>query len=968
VLAFFHAEMSDYQDLQHALRKRLAGEVRFDDMSRWLYSTDASIYQIEPVGVVIPKVAEEVDAAFEVAREHGVPVLARGGGTSLAGQTVGHAVVIDFSKYLNRVLEINPEERWARVQPGVVLDQLNAAVRPHGLLFGPDTATSNRANLGGMIGNNSAGARSILYGMTADHVPSLKALLSDGTTVTLEALDSRQLSAKLKADGLEGEIYRAVQRIVQEHRVEIVRRFPKILRRVSGYSLDAFVDADSFNLAKLIVGSEGTLAIVTEARLNLLPRPSHRALGVIHFHDLFAALEAVNPIVELKPSAVELIDRKILEITRRTVEHARRLTFVEGDPDALLLVEFQGDTASEVAAKVEELSRFCERQRFGYAMVRALSEQEQANIWYVRKAGAALVFKIRGERKPIAFVEDTAVAPERLPEYIRRFDAIVREHDTEAAIYAHASVGCLHIRPLINVKLPAEVEKMRSIAEQVSELVVEFGGAMSGEHGDGLARSQWNERLFGSELYQAFREIKQAFDPRGLLNPGKIVDAPPMTENLRQFGRGPFPAQPFLDFSREGGLGAAIELCNGNGACRKTDSGTMCPSYMVTLDEEHSTRARANALRAILTGHLAADQFTSRRLYEVLDLCVLCKGCKAECPTEVDVAKLKTEFLYHYYQNNRRPWRDYLFGHIHTASKWGSRFAPLSNWLVGSSLGRAVTSRALGIAPQRQLPRFSGRSFRRWFAGRPMAAVEDRPRVVLFVDTFMEYNDPAIGIAATRVLEAAGYSVILAGHKCCGRPMLSKGFLPQARRLAEHNLKVLLPFVEDGIPIVGCEPSCLLALREEYPDLLPSEDARRVAQHTFLIDEFIVREAEKGRFVSDFDERQTRILLHGHCHQKALVGIEPTVRFLSLAPQTTVEVVDSGCCGMAGAFGFEKEHFEVSLAMAERRLFPAVREKGEGWEVVAPGTSCRQQIAHGTGRRAWHPVELLARRLCEGCP
>ncbi|MFQ5709339.1 MAG: anaerobic glycerol-3-phosphate dehydrogenase subunit C [bacterium] len=955
------------QEIAVELEKRIEGEVRFDKYSRLLYSTDASIYEIEPKGVVIPKSTEDVQAVVELAYEHGIPIVPRGGGTSLVGQAIGAGIVIDFSKYLHRILEVNREENWARVQPGVVLDQLNQHVEAFDLFFGPDVATSSRANLGGLIGNNSAGAHSILYGKTIDHVLELQVLFCNGEAARLQPVQPEELSDNSHSD-FQRRLVQTVQQIVRNNQQEIGRRFPRILRRVSGYNLDALVNGQPFDLSKLVVGSEGTLALVTEAKVNLVPLPQHRVLGVIHFADLFAALAAVSPILEFKPSAVELLDHIILDLTRDTQEYARRMTFVEGRPAALLLVEFQGHSKKELVDQLHKLAVYLSKKKIGYAFVKAVEDREQADVWYIRKAGLGLLLGTREERRPIGFIEDTAVPPEKLSEYIRRFDEIIRAHETHACFYAHASVGCLHIRPMLDLNAPQDRDRMASLAAQVSDLVLEYGGAMSGEHGDGLARSCWNEKMFGPALYRAFAEIKRAFDPKNILNPGKIVDAQFLTDNLRRSARDtPAGITPFLDFSREGGFRKAIEICNGNGVCRKQGEGTMCPSYMVTLEEEHSTRGRANALRAVLSGRLDQREFTGKRLYEVLDLCVACKGCKGECPTNVDMAKLKYEFLYHYHRANGLPLRDRLFANIAGLNQMGSALAPVSNWVLGAAPVR-WSLHLLGIDRRRKLPPFARPSFVRWFERHKNSASKGKSKVVLFNDTFMTYNYPDIGKAAVAVLEAADCQVILPEKKCCGRPFLSKGLLEQARAHAQFNVEKLFPLVEQGYAIVGCEPSCILTFRDEYPDLLKDSRAKAVAEHSYLIEEFLQQQREQNEIELTLEPAESKFLLHGHCHLKALVGMDPTVEMLQMIPEARVEVVDSGCCGMAGAFGFEKEHYEVSLAMGRDRLFPAIAAKDRDWQVAASGVSCRQQIEHGTGRETLHPVEILARHLIQEPP
>jgi FAD/FMN-containing dehydrogenase/Fe-S oxidoreductase len=949
----------DYPEIAAALRKRVKGEVRFDKYSRLLYSTDASMYEIEPVGVVIPRHKGDVQATIEVAKRFSVPILPRGGGTSLAGQTVGHAIVLDFSKYMNKVLEVNQEELWCRVQPGLVQDELNAHVRPRGLLFGPDTSTSNRATIGGMIGNNSAGAHSLAYGKTLDHVVELTAFLSDGSEVALKDVSGAELETKSKAKTLEGQIYRSVSQLAQTHQNEIRARYPKIMRRVSGYNLDEFVKPQPFNLARMIVGSEGTLACVVEAKMRLVPKPKWTALDVIHFHDDIEALESAQAILETAPYALESTDRTILDLARGNIVQSKRLGFVQGHPTSLLIVEYAGETDEEVREQVHKLEELRKSKHIGYAATQAFKPEEVRAVWGVRKAGLGLLLGTKGDKKPIAFVEDTAVEPARLPQFIKRFQEILARHDATAGYYGHCSVGCMHIRPFINLKEQSEVQKMTAIAGEVTELVMEFGGALSGEHGDGLARSHFNERLYGPALYGAFREVKRAFDPKNLMNPGKIVDAPAMTESLRI---GPhyktwMPAT-MLDFSQQGGFTAAVEMCSGMGECRKKLDGTMCPSYMATLDEEHSTRGRANALRAVLSEKVPAQEFKGKRLYEVLDLCLECKACKAECPSNVDMAKLKYEFLYHYYRANGLPLRNRLFGGIEGLNRWGSRLAPFSNWMAKLKPARWLLKWIAGIDSRRPLPRFAVETFERWFEGHHPEIKREAGSVLLFHDTFNNFNTPATAIAATLFLERAGYRVTLAEKRCCGRPMISKGMLEEARNNAAWNVERLFPCARRNIAIIGLEPSCILTLRDEYPDLLRTEEAKTVAKHTFLLEEFLLRERQAGRLTLEFPKNGRKALLHGHCHQKALVGSAPTVEALNWAGFDVSEV-DSGCCGMAGSFGFEKEHYDLSVAIGNRRLAPAVRAADAAVEVVASGISCRQQIEHLTGRKAKHLAEVL---------
>jgi FAD/FMN-containing dehydrogenase/Fe-S oxidoreductase len=952
----------DTSRLVRALKEAVQGDVRFDHVSRVLYSTDASIYQIMPVGVVLPRGPEDIAATLRIAREEGVPVIPRGGGTSLAGQAVGRAIILDCSRYMDRILALDAAARWARVQPGVVQDVLNLAAAPHGLRLGPDTATSNRATLGGMMGNNSSGARAIVYGKTGDHVQELRVLLIDGSELHLRRPTPQALGQRPPAGGREGALYAVAARIAHEHRAEIEARFPRLTKRVSGYALDALL-ADPTDLIALLVGSEGTLGVVVEARVGLVPRPRHAVVAVIHFADLFDSFQAVPLILAHRPSAVEVIDRMVLEMTRAQLEYARRMTFVQGDPDALHIVELSGDDPDELRARLEALAADLRAAGAGYAVVPALTPAEQDNIWRVRKAGQGLLQGIKGDTKPITFIEDTAVPPERLAPYMRAVRAALDRHGVRAAFYAHASVGCIHVRPLINLKVRGEIETMKAIAAEVGELVLAYGGTMSGEHGDGLVRSWFIERFFGPRLYGAFREIKRAFDPPGLMNPGKIIDAPPIDAALRYGPAYRTMAVPTIfDWSQDGGFARAVELCSGVGACRKTTEGVMCPSYMVTREEEHSTRGRANLLRAVLAGVLPPSELTGRRLYEALDLCLACKACKAECPAAVDMAKLKAEVLARYRGTHGLPLRDWAFGHVRALARAGSAAAPLANWLAAQRPVRWALHVAGGVDRRRPLPALAREDFRRWWRRRERAARAPAPSgargtVALFADTFTLYSEPSIGRAAVELLERLGHTVVLPPVGCCGRPMISKGLLRQAARAAARNVAALWPLARAGVPIVGLEPSCILTFRDEVPDLVPGEAARALARHTLLIDEFLAREHRRAPLPFRAGRRGS-VLLHGHCHQRALAGTAAAREVLQAAG-FAVEEIDSGCCGMAGSFGFEREHYELSMAVGERRLLPAVRALPASVPVVAMGVSCRQQIRHGAARQALHLVELL---------
>ena len=966
------------QELAGELRKQVTGEVRFDPYSRALYSTDASIYRMEPVGVVVPRSADDVLAVMEVASRNRVPVLPRCGGTSLAGQSVNHAIVMDFSKYMRGVLEVNPEEQWARVQPGIVLDHLNQALASHRLQYAPDPSTSNRACVGGGVGNNTCGSHSVIYGKTLDHVLEVQAVLSDGSRAHFRELEGQELEARLSGAGLESEIYRQVGRIARENRDEIAARYPNIMRRVSGYNLDEFMGGGPVNMARMVVGSEGTLCVITEAKVNLVPVPPRKALAVLHFRDIVEACESTWELLGHNPAAIELIGRMILDRCREARGFAHLLSFVEGEPDALLVVEVNGDSDLEVRSKLDTLKEDAQRKGLGYACVNLMEPGEQAAVWALRSAGLGLLMSTKGDAKPLPYVEDAAVDPRNLGEYVRRFEEVVKAHNTTAGYYGHASVGCLHIRPLVDLKNADGVDRMVSIASDIADLVLEYGGCLSGEHGDGIVRGVWNEKMFGPQIYRAFREVKQAWDPHGIMNPGKIIDTPPMIENLRI---GPDYStetlETKLDFSQDLGYANLVEMCNGMGACRKT-TGTMCPSYMVTREEEHSTRGRANLLRSVLSGALPFTELTGKRLYDAMDLCLECKGCKAECQTGVDMAKLKYEFLDRYHGAHGLSLRARIFANINTLSRLGSRLAPLSNWAASNPLGKRLLHSLLGIHSRRSLPPLVRTTFPKWFAARARAsgkggsgrgAVQTK-RVVLLNDTFMNYNYPEVGIAAVELLERAGFAVELAapsggsrGAVCCGRPMISKGLLDQARANARRNVEALYPHVRQGTPIVGCEPSCLLTLRDEYPELVPEGEerarAREVAANSYLVEELLAMAQRQGALEVDFaDVSDRKLLLHGHCHQKALAGTGPSLAALKLAGYQ-VEEVNSGCCGMAGSFGFEAEHYDISMDIGRLRLFPAVEAKGPEWGVAVTGVSCRQQVEHGTGRQARHVVEYL---------
>lgn len=958
------------RSLEAGLREHIEGEIRFDETSRLLYATDASIYQVMPIGVVCPRHEGDVIAAVRVAGQHGVPILPRGSGTSLAGQTVGAAVVLDFTKYMAGVLEVNPDEQWVRVQPGVILDELNAQLLPHRLRFAPDVATSNRASVGGMMGNNSSGAHSILYGKTVDHVLEQRVVLSDGERAHFLELSPDEWRRRGEGHDLEARIYREVDRICRENADEVDARFPRIMRRVGGYNLDEIVRHRRFNLAKVLVGSEGTLATVTEATLNLVPLPPCAGLLVSHFTDLIAALEAAPLIVTQSPAAVELTDRVILELTRDNPTLARARGFLEGSPEAILVTELYADTDGELLSRLEALRNLLQRERIGYAHRIVTEASEQRDVWNIRKAGLGLLMGMKGDAKPVGFIEDTAVAPEHLAAYIRELREFLRGFGAEACYYAHASVGCLHVRPILNLKQDRDRRRMREIAGGVADLVLRYGGAMSAEHGDGLARSEWQERMYGPRLYQAFREVKAAFDPQYRMNPGKIVDAPPMDQNLRfRSGYQTIPVDTILDWSRDGGFARSVELCSGVGACRKNQDGTMCPSYRATREEAHSTRGRANVLRMVLSGEAkpstaAGPDLADPRVHEVLDLCLECKACKSECPSNVDMAKMKYEFLARCHEKNGIPLRARFFGGIASWSRLAALSPGLANSLQELPAVRGALSRWLGVDPRRKLPAIAARTFGKWWRAHTPASDGSRGDVLLLADTFTNYNEPEIGQAAVRLLEAFGYRVLVPRLRCCGRPQISKGLLREARAHAEFNVAQLLPWIRRGVPLLGLEPSCVVTYRDEYCDMGLGEEARQVAAQTWMVQDFLA-ERHGGAANLPFGALSREVRLHGHCHQKAIFTTARTVQALRMAPGYQVTEIPSGCCGMAGSFGYEREHYDLSLQIGELSLFPHVRSAPEGALIVAPGTSCRHQLADALGVHALHPVQALELALRE---
>ena len=946
-----------------ALGERLArevdGEVLFDPASRGRYATDASIYQVIPVGVVIPRTADAAITAMQIAVEQGVAVLPRGAGTSQCGQTVGEAVVIDDSKFLDRTLEVDGQGATAWVEPGKVLDTLNGELRPLGLWYPIDVSTSAQATLGGMSGNNSCGSRSLAYGNMVDRVLAIDAWLPDGTRGRF-GTDADMSNPRIR------EIAAKAAALWEREKDEIGARYPKVARNVAGYNLNRLGPGQ--NLASLLVGSEGTLAWFERVRIRLAELPRHKALGVAHFPRFHDAMDAAQHIVKLGPGAVELVDRTMLDLALSNPAFAPTIRrFVKGEPDAVLLVEFAGGEREAQLAGVRRLGELMGDLGFPDGVVAIVEAADQKSLWDVRKAGLNIMMSMKGDGKPVSFIEDCAVPLEHLAEYTSDLTEVFRRHGTEGTWYAHASVGCLHVRPVLNMKGDGAV-RMRAIAEEAADLVRRYKGAYSGEHGDGLVRSEWIAPFFGPRLTAALGEVKSWFDPRGVMNPGKIVNPAKQDDrSLLRYGPGyrqPAPST-VLDWSAWNGFAGAVEMCNNNGHCRKFDAGTMCPSYRATLNERDLTRGRANTLRLALSGQLGPDEAAEQAVREALDLCVSCKGCKRECPTGVDMARMKLEFTAHYKRRHGLTWRDKIIGHMPRHAKWMALLQPLAD--VGTRLpGSGAIVERVGFDRRRALPRFKRSWTSTAMRGR-RPATGGKP-VVLFADTFNNWLEPANLEDAARVLDAMGHDVIASlGNDgkplCCGRTYLATGMLGEARKEARRTIDALGPHLEAGTPIVGLEPSCVFTFRDEYAALFPGDEAAAKLAGVQLADEYLADAIARGRATPPWKRSPAAsIRVHGHCHQKAFDTFGATIALLKTLPGSDVRAIESSCCGMAGSFGYERGHFDVSMKMGEAALFPAVRAAA-GSAIAASGVSCRQQIAEGTGREARHPFALLAEAL-----
>ncbi len=978
------------ENLAARLSAETGGEVKFDRFTRGRYATDASHYQIEPIGVLIASGADDVEAVINIARDEGIPVLPRGGGTSQCGQTVGEALVVDVTKNMNKVLSFDAEAGTATVEPGIVLDQLNAFLKPHGLWFPVDVSTSSRATIGGMTGNNSCGSRSIRYGTMRDNVSALEAVLADGTKMRFGEVSDNAAMAGLAAN--HRDMVEKLLGLGREHQDLIKARFPDLMRRVGGYNIDALMPegpgrgswdnatvheaATLPNLAHLMIGSEGTLGFTTSVDIKLQPLPTKKTLGVCHFPRFYDAMDAAQHLVKLGPVAVELVDRTMIELSRAIPVFKSTVdSFVQGEPDAILLVEFAEPDQDENMRRLRQLVEMMADLGFPDGVVEAIDPDFQKAIWEVRKSGLNIMMSMKGDGKPISFIEDCAVRLEDLAEYTDRLTQVFHKHGTEGTWYAHASVGTLHVRPVVNLKTDVGAKQMRAIAEEAFEMVREYKGSHSGEHGDGLVRSEFHEPMFGKEMVEAFREVKRTIDPDGLFNPGKIVDPPKMDDpSLFRFGTHYTQGhmQTALDWSDWGGFEGAVEMCNNNGACRKSNPDVMCPSFRVTGEEQHLTRGRANTLRLALSGQLGPEALTDDLMKDTMQLCVGCKGCKRECPTGIDMAKMKTEFLYHYNKRHGVSLKDKLIAFLPRYAPYASRAAGLMN-LRDVIPGMAKVSEwLLGFSAKRTLPKWRSDAFDVTGDGIAANACPAGEAVILLADTFNTYFEPENLRAAKRVLEAAGYRVAIAKPKagerplCCGRTFLAAGLVEEARTEAKRMLDAVLPFAQAGVPIIGLEPSCLFTLRDEFKAMLPGADTDTVADKAMLFEEFLAHEMESGHLKLNLEPLPTsKALLHGHCHQKAFAAMGAVEKVLRFVPGLAVETVESSCCGMAGAFGYEEANYETSIKMAELTLLPKVREADAETIVVADGTSCRHQIQDGAARDAIHVARVLEQALPE---
>jgi len=962
------------------LSNQLEGELYTDDTMRMLYATDASAYQEKPLAVAIPASVDDLKKLIAFAKSNHTSLIPRTAGTSLAGQVVGNGIVVDVSKNSTQIIELNKEEHWVCVQPGVIRDELNMFLKPHGLYFGPETSTANRAMIGGMVGNNSCGSNSIVYRSTREHLLEVNALLSDGSDAVFKTVNLDEFHKKCEGHTLEASIYKNVRSLLSnyDNQLEIKKEFPKksVERRNTGYALDALLEtapfvagSEDFNFCKLIAGSEGTLAFITEIKLNVVPLPTDETgLLCVHFNSIDDALRANLVALKYKPLASELIDHYILECTKDNIEQSKNRFFVKGDPEAILVIEFSASTHQGIVEIAGECEREMREADLGFHF-QLLFGDDTKKIWTLRKAGLGLLGNLPGDEKAVPVIEDTAVDTADLPAYIEEFNKILKKYDLNAVHYAHAGSGELHLRPILNLKTAEGNHLFRIIAQEIATLVKKYKGSLSGEHGDGRLRGEFIKQMVGEKNYELFKSIKYTWDPDNIFNPNKIVDTPPMNTMLRYTPGQKTPVfNTVFRYYNQDVLQHA-EQCNGTGDCRKThlSGGTMCPSYMATKNEKDTTRARANILREFLTSSQKMNRFDHKEIYEVMDLCLSCKGCKSECPSNVDMAKLKAEFLQQYYDANGVPFRSKLIANFNKSAKLGALAPGIYNWMMKTPAISNMVKRFSGFAVERSMPALYKTSLQKWYQKRKRPANGNgqtkNGKVYLFCDEFTNYNDTEIGIKAILLLETLGYEVIIPSHEESGRAWLSKGLLRDAKKIANKNIATLSKIVTAETPLIGIEPSAILTFRDEYIDLADDQNfaaAKELSKNVFIIDEFIAREIETGKIKkSSFTTQKRHIKLHGHCQQKALSSVAPSVKMMSLPENYSVETIPSGCCGMAGSFGYEKEHYDLSMKIGELVLFPAVRNKGENVIIAAPGTSCRHQVKDGTGEKALHTIEVL---------
>lgn len=963
------------------LKADFSGEIFSEYNQRLLYATDASAYREVPLAVARPRDKNDILKLLAFAKAHNTSLIPRTAGTSLAGQVVGSGIIVDVSRYMTRILELNEKERWVKVEPGVILDELNTLLKPTGLFFGPETSTSNRCMIGGMVGNNSCGAHSLVYGSTRDHTLEIEAILSDGSQAVFGSLTKEAFQDKCLQDDLEGKLYRQIDSILcdPENQKSIREEYPdpRIHRRNTGYALDLLLESDPFtkgapifNMCKLLAGSEGTLAFTTAIKLNLVPLPPPvKALVCVHCHKIEDAFLANLIALKHKPVAVELMDRLVLEQTRNNISQRKNRFFVEGDPAAILIVEFAEESIEAIEIKAHLLEKDISSAGMGYHFPRVLGNDIK-KVWNLRKAGLGVLSNIPGDAKPVAVIEDTAVAPDRLPDYMEDFQRMLQKYNLQCVYYAHIATGELHLRPVLNLKDPKDVDLFYQLALETATLVKKYKGSLSGEHGDGRLRGQFIPLMLGERVYQLIKEIKHNWDPYGIFNPGKITDTPKMNTSLRyEAGHSEREIKTIFDFSNTGGILRAAEQCNGSGDCRKTElsGGTMCPSYMATREEHTTTRARANILREFLTHSPKQNPFDHKEIFDIMDLCLSCKACKSECPSNVDIAKYKAEFLQHYYDSNGISLRTRAIANIGLLNQWASLWPNTYNYFINNRVTSSLIKKTLGFASERSIPKLAKKSFSKWMkehlkAGRP-ASVFPNGTVYIFADEFTNYTDALIGSKAVLLLNALGYFVDQAKHDQSGRTYLSKGLVRKAAALANTNVRSLQNIITENSPLIGIEPSAILTFRDEYPDLV-SDDLKEAAislgNNALMFEEFIVGEFRKGKILQNaFHINSQSIRLHGHCHQKALSSTGVSAEMLSIPENYKVEEIPSGCCGMAGSFGFEAEHYETSMKVGELVLFPEIRKTADDIILAAPGTSCRHQIADGTGRKAYHPIEIL---------